>query len=197
MSCNAFRFVSRFVTALNNTVDRILSVANGILCIPSVLANADQVLKGIGNALGNAIAETISDISNLVVSYVQNIANNILGVINDAIRAVFGGLADLFNCFSQTVTGLQKAATSIVKRHKSVDDCTVAAAMLANCIFGEVRKKITNDVAVGLQSNRVNINSVTNEILTDLSKPKSVFTDYVNKQEKYFNRATNQLNNIL
>jgi uncharacterized membrane protein YeaQ/YmgE (transglycosylase-associated protein family) len=129
--------VGSFLNNAKGTFDQLTTVAQGLLCIPSLLGKflTSKSLSGLASALVGSIGAVVGNIVNTIV---QNEIATIGNLVAQTLRQQFEAIQSVLNTFSlifQTVKNLFSKGNDTIDFIKSTENCAYAASSLASCII--------------------------------------------------------------
>ena len=192
---NIVTSVGGLISSINNKVDTITSVANGILCLPYILTEG---IGGLINSAINNLAAALSNIANGILGMVNSLVsaaiNRVLGVVNRLLGKILG----IFNLIKSIINAAKALLDRIRKAIFDRDNCRFAAAGLFKCIIGEVNNNILKRDVVGLTNNSLNslIADKTQSIANTITQPGQLVDRYVNKAATMASKASSTINAI-
>lgn len=175
--------------SVSSKIDGLLSVAKGVLCLPTMIA-------GFISSIPNIINNTISGVQNAIrgrLSGSKGIASNIA---RDALRdeissisGIFGAVAGAINTVLGFVSSVKSQVDDILNFIPNKDNCNFSGAAIDKCIVQQslngVRKQDLRDAASGL----VSVNSLVNKTTRNLGDPSNIVSSFANKQIAQLQRA--------
>lgn len=184
--------VGGFIFNFNSTFDQLTTVAQGLLCIPSLLGkflSGNSSLSGLTNALGSALGAVVSNIVGTIIqneiAFIGNLVAQTLRQQYQSIISILNAFAQLFNTAKSLFTKVQDTMEFI----KSTENCAYAASSMLSCILSSaanLQKKIKNP------ANKL---AEFNNKLTDAVAGKSgIIDNYVASNLRGLDKAKMQMN---
>lgn len=184
--------VGSFLNNFNSTFDQLTRVAQGLLCIPSVLGkflSNTKSLSGLASALSGALGAAVSNVVNTIVQNEVAFAGNL---VSQALRQQYQNVISILNTFAlifDTAKNLLKKSQDTIDFIKSSENCAYAGSAMISCILSssanlqKTIKKPANKLAE------------FNNKLTDAVAGKSgIINNYVQSNLRGLDRAKMQMN---
>lgn len=184
--------VGSFLNNFNSTFDQLTRVAQGLLCIPSLLGkflSGKSSVSGLAGALSGALGAVVS---NIVGTIIQNEIAFIGNLVSQALRQQYQNINSILNTFAQifnTAKNLFNKVQDSIDFIKSSENCAYAGGAMLSCILSSaanLQKKIKNPA-----------NKLTefNNKLTDAVAGKSgIINNYVQSNLRGVDKAKMQMN---
>lgn len=178
--------------AARSQIDKIVTAAKGLLCLPSILftfANPVNLLKGIGmiaGAVGNAVANAVLD----------TIDDRVKDLIGTAIlplkllQEYVGGLQKTLGNVQQILKNLNKKSKSLHSFMNNTQNCAVQAANFMNCIATAIARKITKNILPKLNSQ---FDRLQRDIASETYRAGGLMEQHVGRQVRSAEKFTKQL----
>ena len=184
--------VGGLVSSVNDKVDSITAVANGILCLPYILTDG---IGGLINTTINTLASTLLNIASGLVGLINStmslVVDRVLGVINK----ILGAILAIFNLIKSIINAAKRLLDSIRKGIFDRDNCRFVAASLFKCILSETANSITKRDAASNDRASL-IASKTLAVADKITQPGQLIDRYVNKAANMASRATSAVNSL-
>lgn len=184
--------VGSFLNNFNSTFDQLTRVAQGLLCIPSVLGkflSGNKSLSGLAGALSGALGAAVS---NVVGTIIQNEIAFVGNLVAQALRQQYQNANSIINTFAlifNTAKNLFSKSQDTLDFIKSSENCSYAGAAMLSCILSSaanLQKKIKNP------ANKL---AEFNNKLTDAVAGKSgIINNYVQSNLRGVDKAKIQMN---
>lgn len=184
--------VGSFLNNFNSTFDQLTRVAQGLLCIPSVLGkflSGNKSLSGIAGALSGALGAAVS---NVVETIVQNEIAFVGNLVSQALRQQYQSITSILNTFASifnTAKNLFAKSTDTLDFIKSSENCAYAGSAMLSCILSaatNLQKNIKNPASKLMEFNNK---------LTDAVAGKSgIINNYVQSNLQSIDKAKMQMN---
>lgn len=192
------------VNAVNETSDKLNTLANGILCIPSILSNLPSILGSVATSVTAGLAayslQLLQGISDSVVGIVANQLGEITGAVSALANKLLSVEQDILGAvsvISKTIKDAYDRIDDIKDSMFSADECKFAAAQLMSCVAGSllsnVTNKIGNEVSRGLTSIDNAASNITSKAVSGILSPGNVVDQYVSKTSATIDKATAQV----
>lgn len=175
MACG-FPAITGFFRSLNNTIDKITSIANSALC---ALSNPDAILQGFLSSIVGNINNNILQLSAFISGQIQYVINSALSPLLQA-AALIRQAAQTINCIKQYTKTLQKQVESMTDNIIDSSNCRSVAASIGKCLAAEVNKNINKKIARSINNKVLSIEAATTKIATDIAD-KNIIGDFANK----------------
>ena len=177
-----------FLNPVNNTVDKLMSASNGLMCLKSAIVgaipNPASLLQGLASVAAGMIGAIVNAVSAVITARVDQMVNSILSPI----RKIEGIISDLTNTLVSVQDILDKA-TNMDNYFKNKQDCSGFAAELMNCLAQNAINKITNKVAMNVYKH---IGKIANSVSKESMKANGAIDGFVNKHTKFLEKANLQ-----
>lgn len=177
-----------FLNPVNNTVDKLISASNGLMCLKSAIVGAIPNPASLLQGLASVAAAMIAAITNAVAAVIMERVNQMVNSILSPIRKIEGIISDLTN----TLIGIQNIldkASNMDNYFKNKQDCSGFAAELMNCLAQNAIDKITNKVAMNVDKH---LGKIANSVSKESMKVNGSIDGYVNKHTKFLEKANLQ-----
>ncbi len=178
--------------AARSQIDKIVTAAKGLLCLPSILftfANPQNLLKGIGliaGAVGNAVA-------NAVLDTIQDRVQDLISTAILPLKLLQGYVKSLQNTLSnvqQLLKNLDKKSKNLNLFMKNTQNCAVQAANFMNCIATAIANKITKNILPKLNSQ---FDRLQRDIASETYRAGGLMEQHVGREVRSAERLTKQL----
>lgn len=130
--------VGSFINAANGIFNQLTTVAQGLLCVPSLLGqflSKNTSLAGVSNSLSGALGSTVSNIINTIVQNEVSLAGNLLA---QAARQQYQQALSIIQTFRSIFNALQGAGQKVddtLDFIKGQENCAYASSQLISCIL--------------------------------------------------------------
>jgi hypothetical protein len=200
---NIFGSVQNLVVTAGSKVDQVSTVAKGILCIPSILANLPSILGGVASSILRSVfdqANAIGDaLSGIILDTVTDFFASITGSITNLIRRAQGVQAEILasiKLIKDFVTGLSDVAKEIKDFALDSENCKFAASELIKCVVANIIGNTSNKLVANIGGSRDKLSSFANDISSRIAKPGEVIDRFVTKQSSMIDKANTQIKAI-
>lgn len=184
--------VNGLLTSVNDQLDSITTIANGILCIPSILKNflSPGTYRGIFNAIGSVIFSTVQDIIrstivsqiDAITNYVNYFINHTFEVIEDGIRAVQDIIA--------FIKGFRQKIQDSVDFIKNQENCTFAASTMLACVIEQAAQQVRKNIISDIQ---LNTGKYVDQVANSVSSANGAIDQYIDRNTSFLDKARTQL----
>lgn len=185
--------IGGLITGTAGKVESISGAIGGILCLPQLVMEE----------LAAIVKQSIS----ILLSAPLDMANALLGIVNDTINGVINSVVGALNNLIASIQGIVDSVIQsiqnikdFVKRVKNnlfnKDNCNFNAARLLKCITANVANNIKKTDISKINDGIITITNKAQEISNKLVEPGAVLTNYLNKTSSSLNRATNTINTL-
>ena len=183
--------VGSLLNNANNVFNQLTTVAQGLLCIPSLLGKflAGGSLSGLAKALSGALGSAVSNIVNTIVQNEIAFVGNLLA---QAARQQYQNILSIIQTFKaifKTIAGFREKVADTLDFIKNNENCAYAASQLISCILAastNLQKQLKNPAQKLAEFNNK---------LTDAVAGKSgIINNYVVQNLKAVDKAKMQLN---
>jgi len=197
--------VINFRNVANNTIDRISTIANGALCLPSligtILTQPQKALAGVKNTVLNAAKQQLNQLTGLIKYQLTSVINQVTGRIDGALRQVSQLINDIKSTFA-IIDDLKKTLTKrsgdILQFTNNKQNCDALAANLAKCfqtrVGMEFNRKVQKDFYNSSPAKA--LDDITAKITKQIEGGENVFEGFVNKYSSQVDKATTQLSKV-
>lgn len=181
-----------FLNNINNTFDQITRVAQGLLCIPSLLGkflSGKNSLAGLASALTGSISNAVT---NIVNSIVQNEIASIGNLFSQTLRQKFQNTLNDINTFNQmfqSVINLFSKIRSTLDYIKSTENCAYAASSLLSCI-----RSAANNLQKQISKPSSKIQEFSNKLNSSIAGKNGIVDNYVQSNLQAATKARLQIN---
>lgn len=179
---------SGFLSSVNNTVDKIMSVSNGILCLKNAfgnIPNPSSILMGLAGVAAGMISGIIGAVTDVVTRRVGQIINSILSPI----RQIEQIITDITKVLI-SVQGILDKALNMDAYFKNTQNCANAAATLMNCLAQSAINKVTSKVAMEVDKH---IGPIADSVSKEAFKVNGSISNYVGRQAGFMAKAQLQI----
>lgn len=184
--------VGSFLNNATSAFDQLTRVAQGLLCIPSLLGKfltGKSSLSGLATALAGVIGDTVS---NIVGTIVQNEIAFVGNLVAQTLRQQYQNIISILNTFAQifnTAKSLFSKALDTLDFIKSSENCAYAASAMLSCIISSaanLQKKIKNPANKLAEFN--------NQLTSSIAGKSGIINNYVQSNLSGLDKAKMQLN---
>lgn len=173
--------IAPHIFAANKTSDNLTKIAQGLLCIPSLLGaflNPAKILRGF-EANQKEIAGIVTGI---VQSTVASELDRLSGYINYFIKdkaELIKEISTAANRIFSLIGGFNNRVTNSIEFAKSQENCIYAASQLLSCITKKSKAGITNKASNAI---RDNISPYVNKVGDELSSIDGAISGGIKRQ---------------
>jgi hypothetical protein len=184
--------VGSFLNNATSVFDQLTRVAQGLLCIPSLLGKfltGKSSLSGLAGALAGAIGNTVS---NIVGTIIQNEIAFVGNLVAQTLRQQYQNIISILNTFAQifnTAKSLFSKALDTLDFIKSSENCTYAGSAMLSCILSSaanLQKKIKKPASKLAEFN--------NQLTSSIAGKSGIINNYVQSNLRGLDKAKMQLN---
>ena len=179
------RVKSTILRPLNSTVDGVIAVARGALCIFSSIFGAIPNPGDILRSLALMGASLMMSIKNAVIAVINRRVNQMLGALLAPIREIEAIIADLTKILID-VQGLIDKVSNLDQYFKSKQDCANQVANLINCIAQSAINQITNKVAMDIDNQ---IGKIADDVSIKAFTATGSIRGYLDRNTKFLEKA--------
>ena len=184
--------VGGLISTVNDKVDTITSVANGILCLPYILTEG---LGGLINTAINTLASTLKSIAAGLKGLINSVVKSVVGKIVGAIKKLLGKILSVFDIIRSLINKVKSLINKIKNAIFERENCKFVAASLFKCILSETANSITKKESSGSDITSL-IDSKTQSIADKITQPGQLIDRYVDKAANMASRATSAVNTL-
>jgi len=184
--------VGGLIGAVNDKVDTITSVANGILCLPYILTDG---IGGLINTAINTLASTLKSIATGLQGLINSVVKSVIGKIVGAIKKLLGKILSVFNLIKSIINAVKGLINKIRNAIFERENCKFVAASLFKCILSETANSIKKKETAGTDIVSL-IDSKTQSIADKITQPGELIDRYVDKASNMASRATSAVNSL-
>ena len=174
-----------FLNPVNNTVDKLISASNGLMCLKSTIfgapLNLQSIMMGLANVAAGLISAIVASVSEVILKRVGQIVNSVLSPI----RQIEQIITDITKVLISTQNILDKAL-NMNSYFQDKQNCANAAAQLMNCLAQAAINKISSKVAMDVDKF---IGPIANSVSKEAFKVNGSISNYVNKNTKFIAKA--------
>lgn len=182
--------IGGFLNGVDSVVDKLTSVAKGILCLPSLIGrflNFQTNIGGFASAIASAVAGIVSNIIDSQLALIGNLINqfvaNQLAIVNQILDTIDGIISFFRGLFDKVANSLAYL--------KSQENCTYAASELLSCIIkAGVNVRASNP---GITSRLDEFNTKLVDKVMGSRGAAGVVQDYLDRNTAFLNKATAQM----
>lgn len=179
------RAATGFLHPVNNTVDKLISASNGLMCLASTIFGAPPNIGSILSGLASVAAGMISAIVNSVTQVIYRRVNQMVNSILSPIRQIEGIIADMTSVLVSTQNILDKA-TNMNNYFKNRQNCTNMGVNLLNCLAQSAINKVSNKVAMEVDKH---VGKLANDVAKSAFKVNGGIYNFVDKNTKFIAKA--------
>lgn len=193
MSCG-IPGITSFFNQLNDTVDKITSMAGGALC---ALTNPDAVIEGLAAGVLGELEAQISQLTQLFQSFIQQALNDIFGVILTPLKQFLDfikQITDTLSCINSCLQSISDKVNDMANLLINNERCKAAAASFGKCIGSRIAQGLTKKIAQKVNSGILSIQELTENVKDNFFKKTNIFEDISKKLSDDANRASIKLN---
>lgn len=194
-----FSSVYTIKPTINDTVDKISTIANGALCLPSLVTTAllqpQKILTGLLSNTLRTLQQQVGTLLNLIQFQVAFIINKITGKLIGILQQA----AFFVNEIRSTINFIDEFKKSLTKRSGDILDslndrqnCEAFAANIINCLQNKVTNELTKTLQKEIVTN-MNIDEIGKKVTAQLDKGDNIFEGVINKYNNQVNKANTQL----
>lgn len=184
---------SGFLSTITSSVDKITSAAKGLICTAKSVYDALKNPSLTAGQLGSLVSGIALSVAGAVVGLIETRVNSILNTILNPLRQI----EDLINEVGDTLQLLFRAYKSV---EKEIDDfadfledrqaCASSGANILNCIAQVVAANITKKIAMSANKQ---FDKLESSITKEVMKTDGVIDNYVERNTRFIEKATNQI----
>jgi hypothetical protein len=179
------RVSSTILRPLNSTVDNVLAIAKGAICLFSSIFGSVPNPATILSGLALIGASLINSIKNAVIAVINRRVNQMLGALLAPVRQIEAIISDLTKILID-VQNLIDKAKSIENYFKGKQDCSNQVANLINCIAQSAINQITNKVAMNIDKN---IGKIADDVSIKAFSANGSIRGYLDRNTKFLEKA--------
>lgn len=179
------RVSSTVLRPLNSTVDNVLAITKGAVCLFSSIFGAVPNPASILSGLALIGASLLNSIQNAVMGVINRRVNQMLGAILGPIRQIESIISDLTKILID-LQGIIDKASSLEKYIKNKQDCSNQIANLINCIAQSAINQITNKVAMDIDKH---IGKIANDVSKNAFSTNGSIRGYLDRNTKFLEKA--------
>jgi hypothetical protein len=179
------RAATGFLHPVNNTVDKLISASNGLMCLASTIFGAPPNIGSILSGLASVAAGMISAIVNSVTQVIYNRVNQIVDSILSPIRQIQSIIADLTTTLESTQNILDKAL-NMNNYFQGRQNCTNMGVNLLNCLAQSAINQVSRKVAMNVDKH---IGKIANDVAKQSFKVNGGIHNFVDKNTKFIAKA--------
>lgn len=176
-------------------VSGLLSVVEGLLCLPPILSNLLNVATNLAATVKNLIAGVVAGITGLITGIVGEVVGTITGIIKSVldleatIKGMITGAISL-------ILGILNQVDIIFKFTIDTQHCNFSAAELHKCVAASISKGISKRDAIDATNDKTGrtMQKLISKATTSLSQPCNIIERHVNKQISMGKKASAQIN---
>jgi len=184
--------VGGLIGAVNDKVDTITSVANGILCLPYILTDG---IGGLMNTAINTLASTLKSIAAGLQGLINKVVKSVINKIVGAIKKLLGKILSVFDIIKSLINKVKSLINKIKSAIFERENCKFVAASLFKCILSEAANSITKRESAIPDITSL-IDSKTQSIADKITQPGELIDRYVDKASNMASRATTAVNSL-
>jgi phage-related protein len=178
--------VGGLISAVNDAVDPITSVANGILCLPYILTDG---IGGLMNTAINTLASTLKSIAEGLQGLINKVVKSVINKIVGAIKKLLGKILSVFDIINSIIKKIKALVNKIKNAIFERENCKFVAASLFKCILSEAANSIKKKETAIPDITSI-IDSKTQSIADKITQPGELIDRYVDKAANMASRAT-------
>jgi phage-related protein len=178
--------VGGLISAVNDEVDTITSVANGILCLPYILTDG---IGGLMNTAINTLASTLKSIAEGLQGLINKVVKSVINKIVGAIKKLLGKILSVFDIINSIIKKIKALVNKIKNAIFERENCKFVAASLFKCILSEAANSIKKKETAIPDITSI-IDSKTQSIADKITQPGELIDRYVDKAANMASRAT-------
>jgi len=179
------RVKSTILRPINGTIDNVLAVTNGAICLFSSIFGAITNPANILSGLALMGASLLNSITNAVTSVINRRVNQMLGALLAPVRQIEAIISDLTKILID-IQNLVDKASNLDKYLMSKQDCANQAANLVNCIAQSAINQITNKVAMNIDKE---IGKIANDVTSKSLNSNGSIRGYLDRNTKFLEKA--------
>ena len=184
--------IGGLIGAVNDEVDTIMFVADGILCLPYILTDG---IGGLMNTAINTLASTLKSIAEGLQGLINKVVKSVISKIVGAIKQLLGKILSVFDLINSLIKKIKALVNKIKSAIFERENCKFVAATLFKCILSEAAKSITKRESsvpdiVSL------IDSKTQLVADKITQPGELIDRYVDKAANMASRATSAVKSL-
>ena len=184
--------------AANELSDKLTRIAQGFLCLPSVLGNFLNPVKS-KSALQSNIGEVTNIVTDIVRQTMTSEINRLRGYINYFIDDKQRLLREIGAAGKKAVeisNNFRSGIKNSVDFVHGQENCTYAASEMLSCIIQNSKSQINNEIASNIRSE---ISPLVTEVGDKLSGVDGAIGNYIDKSisdVKYYQEAQSFIRNL-
>lgn len=179
------RVKSTILRPINGTIDNVLAVTNGAICLFSSIFGAVTNPATILSGLALIGASLLNSITNAVISVINRRVNQMLGALLAPVRQIESIISDLTKILID-VQNLIDKASNLDKFLMNKQDCANQAANFINCIAQSAINQITNKVAMNIDKE---IGKIANDVTAKSFNANGSIHGYLDRNTKFLEKA--------
>lgn len=179
------RVKSTILRPLNSTVDGVIAVARGALCLFSSIFGSVPNPVDILRALALMGASLMMSVKNAVISIINRRVNQMLGSLLGPIRELESVISDLTRILVDVQTLINKVS-NLDSYFKSKQDCANQVSNIINCIAQSAINQITNKVAMDIDNH---IGKIADDVSTKSFTATGSIRGYLDRNTKFLEKA--------
>lgn len=187
-----FASITGIGRTLNNTVDKISTLANGAMCFSSIVMD---LLRNPAALLGN-LKDIILGLISTQLANLEGLIDQEINFIVGTVEAYIGLLKQLLSItdlIKNLLLGLEVRIEALLKLNFDSQNCAAQSANFARCVQAQINSMVTNKVAASINGGLKSIGAVNLDIQNNFLKTSNLFEDYANKSALAVNKANIQL----
>lgn len=195
--------LTSLASSASNKFNQLTTVAKGVLCIPSIISNLPGSLAAVGGGIVAGIADAatsaISATTELITSAISAQVAKVTGAIDSVLNTITGAIASVagaLNIVNKFAKDLKRQVSDVRKFVSDKENCSFAAASLANCMANQALNSLTPGVIKDISKGLVKLDDVGSKIADTISSPAGTVGEYMNKANSEMQRAAKIISTV-
>jgi phage-related minor tail protein len=184
---------SRFLFAVNTTVDGAVAAAKTVICLGSNVLGAIKNPKALLGALGSLASGIAVGLAASVTSLISAHINRTINSALSPLRIVQQKIAEftaIAGALLATIENIKQEAADFERFLKNRQECAAQGAQLLNCVAQVISNKITPKALISIDNK---LNEVHNSVMDTLMGNDGLLSQHVERHNYFVTKAQNQI----
>lgn len=190
---NIFGSIAGLSSTLNNTVDKVSTIAHGAFCIASnaidLILNPAALLTTTKDIILGVIQAEISTLTGLFVQEV----NTLIGIALNPVISILRQITGAINFIQDVQYSLEERIKRLLDFNNARQNCAAQAADFARCLQGQISAMVTNKTIAAINKKTETVNSTVIQLQSNFFNETNLFKDYADKTSRRLDKANIQL----
>jgi hypothetical protein len=184
---------SRFLFAVNTTVDGAVAAAKTVICLGSnilgAITNPKAALGAIGSLASGIAVGLAASVTALIGAHVNRIVNSALSPLR-LVQQKIAEFAAIAGAITATIENIKQEAADFEKFLKNRQECAAQGAQLLNCVAQVISNKITAKTLISIDNK---LNDVHNSVMDSIMGDDGLLAQHVERHNNFVKKAQSQI----